>query len=67
MKPSKPRRGLNHLVVGEVETEPLEVRSLEKTTVNVGDERPIVVAHPRRSGTKVVVAKVGATLLEILN
>ena len=58
--------GLNHLVVGEVETcEPLEGSDhLKKTTVNVGDEiLPIVCGAPNvAAGQKVVVAKVGATL-----
>ena len=58
--------GLDHLVVGEVETcEPLEGSDhLNKTTVNVGDEvLPIVCGAPNvAAGQKVVVAKVGAVL-----
>jgi phenylalanyl-tRNA synthetase beta chain len=58
--------GLNHLVVGEVETcEPLEGSDhLNKTTVNVGNEvLPIICGAPNvAAGQKVVVAKVGAIL-----
>src|SRR5690625_3189883 len=56
--------GVNHLVVGEVETcEPLEGSDhLKKTTVDVGDEiLPIVCGAPNvEAGQKVVVARVGA-------
>lgn len=58
--------GLEHLVVGEVETcEPLEDSDhLNKTTVNVGNQvLPIVCGAPNvAAGQKVVVAKVGAIL-----
>lgn len=58
--------GLEHLVVGEVETcEPLEGSDhLNKTTVNVGNEvLPIVCGAPNvAAGQKVVVAKVDAVL-----
>ena len=58
--------GLEHLVVGEVETcEPLEGSDhLNKTTVNVGNQvLPIVCGAPNvAAGQKVVVAKVGAIL-----
>src|SRR5699024_11446454 len=58
--------GLNHLVVGEVETcEPLEGSDhLKKTTVNVGDEILLIVcgAPNVEAGQKVVDDKVGDTI-----
>ncbi|HLR92656.1 MAG TPA: phenylalanine--tRNA ligase subunit beta, partial [Atopostipes sp.] len=58
--------GLDHLVVGYVETcEPIEGSDhLHKTTVNIGNEiLPIVCGAPNIAvGQKVIVAKVGAVL-----